>query len=570
LSGTNIPIHPLSKFVQYNIKHLPTHLPNQILDTKEFLQKITKINDLLGPLPSSTQIVICDVNKLYPSVNNNMGVPAVKEMLEKFPSPYVPLSDCIMEALQICLDCNCCIFTTGDGKSHLRMPNHGTAMGPCHACDYVDVFMGFLDEKTVKDSPVPLLSSLISSTADTPTCSLNWSRFRDDGITFLLDPNHVNSFENHLQNLHPDIKWEVSSGTSMNYLNLTVKLIDGFIETDEYSKSSHNYLPPNSCHPPSTFKGLIVSKGTQLRMNCSKNSFLKDRIHEYAGYFAACGWNFDKAYQDLVKGARFDKKDTEENASKKRHELLSRPRTKKPRKIAWVSKWDPRAPDKGKIIRNNIHLLYRNTENRTIFPEGMLIAANRRRPNLGEFIKPTIPRRFVIHGPFLEPGSYPCEGARIEPCKKGSCDLCKHVHPTKMLVSPWDGRNWTIRQNICCSNKNIVYLIYCGHSDHKDSSWYVGSAVDMKKRWRNHRSDFINMKTTKSGLAQHSALQHPMVEKFKPITFLKVIFLENVQKEEKLLSRELWWQYNLGTLQVGLNKRKDTRAVSLQTSRLTY
>ena len=48
----------------------------------------------------------------------------------------------------------------------------------------------------------------------------------------------------------------------------------------------------------------------------------------------------------------------------------------------------------------------------------MLIAANRRRPNLGEFIKPTIPRRFVNHGPFLEPGSHPCEGARIEPCKK--------------------------------------------------------------------------------------------------------------------------------------------------------
>ena len=63
----------------------------------------------------------------------------------------------------------------------------------------------------------------------------------------------------------------------------------------------------------------------------------------------------------------------------------------------------------------------------------MLIAANRRRPNLGEFIKPTIPRRFVNDGPFLEPGSYPCEGARIEPCKKGSCDLCKHVHPTKTL-----------------------------------------------------------------------------------------------------------------------------------------
>ena len=99
------------------------------------------------------------------------------------------------------------------------MPNHGTAMGPCHACDYVDVFMGFLDEKTVKDSPVPLLSSLISSTADTSTHSLDWSRFRDDGITFLLDPNHVNSFENHLQNLHPDMGSELRYIYELSKLN---------------------------------------------------------------------------------------------------------------------------------------------------------------------------------------------------------------------------------------------------------------------------------------------------------------------------------------------------------------
>ena len=91
----------------------------------------------------------------------------------------------------------------------------------------------------------------------------------------------------------------------------------------------------------------------------------------------------------------------------------------------------------------------------------MLIASDRRRPNPGEYIKLSIPRRFVNHGPFLEPDFYPCEGARIEPCKEVSCDLCKHVHPTKLLYPPWDGRNWTIRQNIYCFIKNIVYLIYC-------------------------------------------------------------------------------------------------------------
>ena len=39
LSGSNTPVQPLSKFVQYNIKHLPSYLPHQILDTKEFYRK---------------------------------------------------------------------------------------------------------------------------------------------------------------------------------------------------------------------------------------------------------------------------------------------------------------------------------------------------------------------------------------------------------------------------------------------------------------------------------------------------------------------------------------------------
>ena len=44
LSGSNTPVQPLSKYVQFNIRHLPHHLPHQIVDTKDFLQKIAKIN----------------------------------------------------------------------------------------------------------------------------------------------------------------------------------------------------------------------------------------------------------------------------------------------------------------------------------------------------------------------------------------------------------------------------------------------------------------------------------------------------------------------------------------------
>ena len=113
-------------------------------------------------------------------------------------------------------------------------------MGPCHACDYVDVFMGELDQITVNKSPVPLISLLLPTNLKECNKDLDWSWFRDDGIIFLKDESHVKPFSDHLEKLHPDIKWEVESGKQMNYLNLTVKLINGKIETDEYSKSSHN------------------------------------------------------------------------------------------------------------------------------------------------------------------------------------------------------------------------------------------------------------------------------------------------------------------------------------------
>jgi hypothetical protein len=132
-------------------------------------------------------------------------------------------------------------------------------------------------------------------------------------------------------------------------------LKNGEIHSDVFSKSSHNYLPPNSCHPPSTFKGLISSVGTRLRIICSHDEYLAPRIEEYARYFAACGWNFDKARRELIKGSTYNEKDTEEDARKKREDMLHRPRKKKPKKIAWLSTYDPRVPQKSKILQKNLH-----------------------------------------------------------------------------------------------------------------------------------------------------------------------------------------------------------------------
>ena len=135
MCGTNTPVQPLSKFVQDSIQH-----------TKYIHQIITQLNaqwQQLGGLPDMAKQV---VQRLYPSVDNDMGIPAVRRMLERHPNPEGLPIDLIIDALTICLEENFCEFC----NQHYKV-NSGTAMGPCHSCDYADIFVGELDDKLVQE-----------------------------------------------------------------------------------------------------------------------------------------------------------------------------------------------------------------------------------------------------------------------------------------------------------------------------------------------------------------------------------------------------------------------------------
>ena len=49
----------------------------------------------------------------------------------------IPSTDCILEAVEICLKSNHSVFNE---KFYLQI--HGTAMGPKNACSYADIAMG--------------------------------------------------------------------------------------------------------------------------------------------------------------------------------------------------------------------------------------------------------------------------------------------------------------------------------------------------------------------------------------------------------------------------------------------
>ena len=159
-------------------------------------------------------------------IDNNLGISAVRKALDsrsvKFPS-----TECIVEAIEICLQTNNCQFS---GKNFVQ--KHGTAMGPKNACSYADLAMGLTDEKAKFGGGVkPLL----------------WWRYRDDvfdvwthALPKLLE------FTEYINSLYPTIKFElVYSEHTLNVLDLTLHLQDGFIITDIYAKptDSHLYLP---------------------------------------------------------------------------------------------------------------------------------------------------------------------------------------------------------------------------------------------------------------------------------------------------------------------------------------
>ena len=192
--------------------------------------------------------------------------------------------------------------------------------------------------------------------------------------------------------------------------------------------------------------------------------------------------------------------------------------------------------------------MYTNPQNKKIFQKNQIISADRRRKNLGELYKPTVPQRFVEHGPKLEPGYFTCQAKK--------CDTCKHGKNTKSITSPWDGRTWNIRQHLTCSSKNVIYVLKCKIHP---KLLYVGSTKNLKSRWANHKSDTKLKKNTKCTVSkQVNTLPHP---DSKDLDYLEIIAIDSVQEEQSLLRKEIFWICNLGTLFQGLNTRQDVHTV---------
>ena len=184
--GCGTPVHNLSKVCAEGIKHLtnPASLPHNNKNTAEVLKRVIFINKNFTPLPPEAALALADIKSMYPSVDCEQAIQVVKEKLEQDPSPLGMSADFITEGLKLCIKCNCVQF-----KGKFYIPCKGCAQGPCHACDFTDIWIGTIVKKHIESSNI---------------VSVLFSIYRDDDLDILKNGKvDQPAFQQQLDSLHP-------------------------------------------------------------------------------------------------------------------------------------------------------------------------------------------------------------------------------------------------------------------------------------------------------------------------------------------------------------------------------
>ena len=131
-SGCGTAVENLSIFVEKCLFPEVLKIESRVQDTSEMLNFIDFLNDS-NILTESCMLVSFDIVNMFPSIDNDCALQAVKNALEAREEQFAPAL-CIIEAFELCLKYNNSIFN----KKHF-LQNDGTAQGPHMSCSYSDI-----------------------------------------------------------------------------------------------------------------------------------------------------------------------------------------------------------------------------------------------------------------------------------------------------------------------------------------------------------------------------------------------------------------------------------------------
>ena len=341
-SGCSTAIENLSIFVEKCLYREVLNIESRIQDTNEMLNIVDDLNDS-NNLTSSCLLVSFDIINMFPSIDNISSIQAVKNVLENRSDQFSP-TDCIIEALKLCLESNNSIF---NNKFYLQMD--GTAQGPHMSCSYSDIAIEIFNKKALEYSP-PVLC---------------WKRLF----------HFMNSVD---QTKKIQFTMEIAED-SLEFLDLKLKfdIETKHISADVFSKTANSftYVLPSTCCPKSSIENIPKGVALPLRRICDSDEKFNKRSDEYQNYFVARDYKPNKVKKQFSEIKRLSRAEARKPKTQNNSFSMS---------CNLITQYNPLLPNLKNILRKHLPILYSDREMLNIFPENSINITYKRNKNLRE------------------------------------------------------------------------------------------------------------------------------------------------------------------------------------------
>ena len=227
---------------------LTREVKSYIKDTNKFFKKLRFLTDL----PSDIILCSVDVVGLYHNNSDDEGLSALQKRLQLRRDKKVSTST-LVELAEVVLKNN--VFTFG--KKTLKQIR-GIAIEIKFAPPYSILFMAELEEEILREVKLKPY--------------LWWPLINDIFFIWEHGEEKLKELIDVLKKKHSTIKFTAErSKAQINFIDVTVYLDNGNIETDLYVKptDTHQYLHYSSCHPYHCKKGIPYSQTLRLNRICS-------------------------------------------------------------------------------------------------------------------------------------------------------------------------------------------------------------------------------------------------------------------------------------------------------------
>lgn len=472
VSGKHCPISRLCELAQLILKPFEKCIPHLIIDTNDFLTKLPK------QIKRNTTLVAIDIVALYPSIENALGIEALKYWFDKWPNKFIKSFDKDFSIKLLHFIQNNVYMTFND---LIFKQIQGTAMGKQNAPPYANLVIAYL----IMTKLYPSLENNYGQDAKEHIES-NIKVFLDDGF-IMLDEEKITASQllELLNNMNKSIKFTMeTSKTQIPFLDVLVKLKQNpfdatvcLIETDIYHKptDSFNYFPFKSCAPKHITRNIPYNLSRRVATIVSNHQIRNTRFMELYQRLKNKGYP-DELIADSIKTAKtldrqkiLDSRGIKIKNKKDDHQT-----------ITLVIDHNPNISDpsiKVKQICNELNNCEIVKSGKVKMPN---IITSRRQP-------PNLLRTLSLNKKRDHTGSSNNNNSanKFTKCKDTRCLFCKENVISTESYKTCNGTTLKRNANMTCKTQDLIYLLVCAGCKKE----YIGeTGVSINQRTNLHRS----------------------------------------------------------------------------------